>query len=385
LKKVCVITATRAEYDGLYPLLKKFKNSKSLKLELVVTGAHLCEEFGNTYEKIEKDGFKISQKIHMLLSSDSANAISKSVALGIISFADYFSQKKPDMIVLMGDRYELLSVCISAANEIIPIAHISGGEITEGAIDDNIRHAITKFSYLHFVANEEYRKRVIQLGEDPNRVFAFGELSLENIVSQNFLSLRDLEKKINFPLANPYVLVTFHPTTLENDSAKKQFEQLLLALSKTNFKIIFTKTNADKGRKIINKFIDKFVNEDPTKSIAFKSLGRELYLNVMKFCSMVIGNSSSGIYESPSLNVPSINIGDRQKGRIQSESTVNCEAICSEILKSIKKVSSKNFKNKIKSIQNPYKKNDTSKKIFKTIEDFLTVKEINIKKKFYDL
>ncbi|MDR0405056.1 MAG: UDP-N-acetylglucosamine 2-epimerase [Oscillospiraceae bacterium] len=385
LKKVCVISASRSEYDGLYPLLKRIKDSKNLKLSIVTTGSHLCEEFGNTYKKIEQDGFKISKKIHTLLSSDAASAINKSIALGMISFADYFAENKQDLVVVMGDRYELLSVCVPAANELIPIAHISGGETTQGAIDESIRHSITKFSYLHFVANEEYRRRVIQLGEEPSRVFAFGELSLENISKREFLTKKTLEEKINFSLDKPYVLVTFHPTTLEKNSANWQFEQLLLALDKTDFKIIFTKTNADKGGKGINKLIDKYVKSNPQKSIAFKSLGRERYLSAMRFSDMVIGNSSSGIYESPSFKIPSINIGDRQKGRVQSEITLNCEPVCDEILKKINKVSGKSFKNKLKNAKNPYQKNNVSKRILETIEYFLIKEEINLKKKFYDL
>jgi GDP/UDP-N,N'-diacetylbacillosamine 2-epimerase (hydrolysing) len=383
-KTICVVTATRAEYDGLYPLLKKIKERSFLKLDLVVTGAHLCQEFGNTYKKILDDGFEIKEKIDMLLASDSASAISKSMAVELFGFADYFSKNKPDLLVILGDRYELLPVCFSALNEMIPIAHISGGEITKGAIDDNIRHAITKFSYLHFVANDEYRRRVIQLGENPNRVFAFGELSLENVLNEKLLSKNDLEKCINFKLDKPYVLITFHPETISKKSVENQISELINALKCLNLKIIFTKANADKGGRVVNKAICNFVNENPKNRIFFDNLGRKYYLSAMKYCDMIIGNSSSGIYESPSFFIPNINIGARQEGRVRAFNTVDCDLSSAEILKAIHKVMCVDFKNKIKTLKNPYEGKNTSEKIVEVIIEFLLNGKLDVKKEFYD-
>ncbi|MDR0738979.1 MAG: UDP-N-acetylglucosamine 2-epimerase [Oscillospiraceae bacterium] len=385
MKKICVVTATRAEYDGLFPLIKKIKKQKYFSLQLVVTGAHLSKDFGLTYKKIQKDGFKIHKEINMLSSDDKAVNISKAMAIELEEFSRYLAVSRPDIIVILGDRYELLPICIAAMNELIPVAHISGGEITEGALDDQVRHAVTKFSFLHFTANKKYRKRVIQLGENPNRVFAFGELSIENIKKEKLLSKEELKKELGFELDKPYALITFHPVTLENNTAGKQFAELLRALDATDLKAILTKSNADIGGRIINKIAKDYAKKKFKKAILFDNLGRILYLSAMKHAELVLGNSSSGICEAPSFSVPTVNIGDRQKGRIQSKTTVNCQPNYSDILNTIKEVRRDSFRKKIKNAKNPYENKSTSGKIIKTLKNFLSKKNITLKKKFYDI
>ncbi|MDR1253672.1 MAG: UDP-N-acetylglucosamine 2-epimerase [Oscillospiraceae bacterium] len=407
MKNICVVTAARSEYGPLYPLLSKIRQDEKLDLKLIATGSHLSGEFGFTYRTIEKDGFKIDRKIDMLLSSDTGAGISKSMGLALIGFADYFCENKPDMLILLGDRYELLPICSAAMNEMIPIAHISGGEITEGAIDDSIRHAITKLSYLHFTANEEYRKRVIQLGESPERVFAFGELGLENIFCQKLLSKQELEntlneckadknyhvktcneraeRKLKFSFDDPYALVTFHPVTLELESAKLQFKELLKAIDLMDINVIFTKSNADKGWRVINRLIDEYANNNPEKCTAFENMGELNYLSAMKYCAMVLGNSSSGIWEAPSFGVPTVNIGDRQKGRVRAKTTLDCNPNFDDILKAMKRAMSKDFRDSIKGAINPYGGGNTSEKIISVIKDFLFSNKIDLKKKFWDI
>jgi len=385
LIKICVVTATRAEYSAFLPLLKKIKRDKEFDLKLAVTGAHLSQEFGSTYKEIEKDGFKIDKKIDMLLSGDSGVCISKSMGLALISFADYFSENKFDILLIAGDRYELIPICSAAINELIPIAHIGGGDITEGMIDDSIRHAVSKFSYLHFTSTEEYRKRVIQLGESPERVFVCGELSLENIINKKLFNKKELEKNINFSLKEKYILVTFHPVTLEKDNNLKNFKEILKVLEFLKIRVIFTESNADKNGRKINKLIEEFTKKNSENYTVFKSMGQENYLSAMKYSALVLGNSSSGIYEAPSLCIPSVNIGDRQKGRICADSVVNCECNFSSILQAVKKCLNKEFLEKVKNVKNPYFCNDSSQKILDIIKYFIKNNKIDLKKKFYNV
>ena len=300
MKKVCVVTGTRAEYGLLKPLIEKINNDADLQLQLVATGMHLSPEFGLTYKEIEQDGFEITERNEMLLSSDTPNGITKSVGLGTIGFADIFTRIAPDIAVILGDRYEALAAATAAMIHRIPIAHIHGGELTEGIIDEPIRHAITKMSILHFTTTEEYRNRVIQLGEHPGRVFYVGALGVENIKTQSLMSKKELEKSIRFKLDRSYMIVTFHPVTLENNTAKEQFENLLEALDSTeDYQILFTKANADTDGRIINQKIDAYVNRNKERAIAFTSLGMVRYLSALQYCDMVVGNSSSGIIEVP--------------------------------------------------------------------------------------
>jgi GDP/UDP-N,N'-diacetylbacillosamine 2-epimerase (hydrolysing) len=372
--------------------LSKIKKDPDLTLKLVATGAHLSPEFGSTYKQIEQDGFVIDRKIDMLLSGDEPVAVNKSMGAEFFGFADYFSQNRPDLIIVLGDRYELLPVCICALIEKIPIAHISGGEVTEGAIDDCVRHAVTKLSYLHFVANEEFKKRVIQMGEDPQRVFAFGELGLENILGQELFcrqelknKLENLGKSVPFSLEEPYALVTFHPETLTQNSQNDSINELFVALEQSGLNAILTKSNADVGGRTINAQIDRYEQKNSSKCVAFKNLGEPLYLSAMKHCALVLGNSSSGIWQAPSFCVPSVNIGDRQKGRMQAKSTINTPAQNQQITKAIQKALSPEFLQSIKNTQNPYGNGNTSKRILSTIKKFIFDSKIDLKKPFFDI
>lgn len=384
-KKISILTATRAEYGLLKPIIKKMLEIQEFEVRVVVTGAHLSPEFGLTYKEIEKDNILIDKKIEILLSADTPSAISKSMGLAMISFADYFDESNPDMLIVLGDRYETLAVCSVAMNQKIPIAHLYGGETTEGAIDECVRHAITKMSYLHFTSTETYRRRVIQLGEDPGRVFNVGSIGVQNIKKQKLLSKVELEDSINFTLDKPYAIVTFHPVTLENKSSSKQIKQLLQALdSHKEYQYIFTKGNADANGRIINQLIDKYVLERPNCK-AFDSLGLIRYLSAVKHCTMVIGNSSSGIIEVPSFNIATINIGDRQKGRMQAESIINCKPVACDINKAIEKAISQEFQKKLIRVKNPYEQENTSIKIISEIKRSLLNNKLELKKVFYNL
>jgi GDP/UDP-N,N'-diacetylbacillosamine 2-epimerase (hydrolysing) len=383
MKRICIVTATRAEYGLLKPIIEKLMGVPDYDVRIVATGAHLSPEFGLTYRAIEQDGFTIDEKIEILLSSDTPAAISKSMGLALISFAEYFVRLKPDMLMVLGDRYETLAVSIAAMNQRIPIAHLHGGEITEGAIDDNIRHAITKLSHLHFTSTQEYRRRVIQLGEQPDRVFCVGAIGVENVLKEKLLTKNELEESIRFILDRPYAIVTFHPVTLEDNSAAEQFQELLSALRNyPDMKFIFTKANADVSGRVINQMIDTFVKEEKN-TIAFDSLGLTRYLSALKYCTMVIGNSSSGILEAPSFGIPTINIGDRQKGRLQADSVINCKPMSDEIIAAMRLALSNEFKDKARHTINPYGDGNTSAKITETIVSYLA-KPIDIKKKFYN-
>jgi len=387
MKKICVVTATRAEYGLLKPVIKRISDDENLKLQLIVTGMHLSPEFGLTYNEIKNDGFEITENIEILLSSDTAVGISKSIGLAVISFAEMFERQKPHMVIILGDRYEMLAVATAAAIANIPIAHLYGGETTQGAVDEAIRHSISKMSYLHFTSTNQYRKRVIQLGEAPERVFFSGALSVEIIHNLNLLSRKDLEEQINMKLDKNFALLTFHPITLEDSTAEQQFKEILKALDRfPQLKIIFTKANADTDGRIINKMIDEYAEKNSNRCKQFVSMGQLRYLSAMKYCSFVIGNSSSGILEAPIFNKPTINIGDRQKGRIQTKSIVNCRSVNSEIEEAISVVMSKEFNEKIQAQQvNLYGNGNTSEYIVNTIKEFLFKDKINLKKKFYDL
>ena len=383
-KIISVLTATRAEYGLLKPIVAKLNEIGEFDVRIVVTGAHLSSEFGLTYKEIDKDGFHIDEKIEILLSSDTPASISKSMGLAMIGFADYFGKLKPDLLILLGDRYETLAVAMTAMNQRIPIAHLYGGETTEGAIDDSIRHVITKLSYLHFTSTDDYRKRVIQLGESPDRVFNVGAIGIENILNEKLFTKEELEATLQVDLNNTYAMVTFHPVTLEKNSAKRQIESLLevcKSYEKMNF--IFTKANADSEGRIINQLIDEYAKTNDNIMV-FTSLGMIKYLSALKYSAMVIGNSSSGLLEAPSFGIPTVNIGDRQKGRIQASSVINCEPTIEDIKKAIDIALSKDFIKKAKETSNPYGNGKTSEKVVDVIMEFVLDKKIYLKKKFYD-
>ena len=382
MRKICVITGTRAEYGLLYWLMKEIEDDQELELQLVVTGMHLSPEFGLTYKEIEKD-FLIDKKIEMLLSSDTSVGISKSMGLAQISFAEAYSDLKPDLVVVLGDRFEIFSAVSAAMIAKIPVAHLHGGEATEGLIDEPIRHSITKMSHLHFTATEEYQNRVIQLGEQPSRVFNVGGLGIDNIKKLDLLSKPDFEKAINFTLGEKNILVTFHPVTLENSTAKIQFQALLDSISKLqNTKIIFTKANSDTDGRVINNMIDNYVAKH-NNTVAFASMGQLKYLSALQFMDAVVGNSSSGLAEAPSFNIATIDIGDRQKGRIKADSVIGCLPTQESIDHSFEKLYSKDFQNIVNNTKNPYGKGGASKAIVKIIKQ--TNFDGILKKPFYNL
>ncbi|AGA70602.1 UDP-N-acetyl-D-glucosamine 2-epimerase, UDP-hydrolysing [Desulfitobacterium dichloroeliminans LMG P-21439] len=383
-KKICVLTATRAEYGLLKPVILKLMADPNFDVRVVVTGAHLSPEFGLTYKEIGQDGIPIDEKIEILLSGDTPIAISKSMGLALLGFADYFARQNPNLLMVLGDRYETLAVCCAAMNQRIPIVHLYGGEITEGAVDECIRHAITKLSYLHFTSTEQYRNRVIQLGEQPDRVFCVGAIGIENILQEELLSKSELEVALNFKLDKPYAMVTFHPVTLKDNNSAEQFKAVLDVCKKhKEMKFVFSKANADANGRIINQMLDAYVKENEN-SIAFASLGMVRYLSTVKYSAMVMGNSSSGLVEAPSLRVPTINIGDRQKGRLQADSIINCKPLSNEIEKAIALALTDKAQNRARNTINPYGDGNTSEKIVAKVKEFSLSGKIDLKKKFYD-
>ena len=386
MKRIGIMTGTRAEYGLLKSLMQEINKDNDLELYLIVSGMHLSPEFGMTYKEIEEDGFEINAKVEMLLSSDSPAGISKSIGLGVIGFADEFQRADLDMLILLGDRYEALSAAISAMVMRIPIAHLHGGELTEGAIDEGIRHSITKMSYLHFTSTEQYRNRVIQLGENPERVFYVGALGVENIKKINLMTKEELEKSIHFEIDENTVVVTYHPVTLENNTVEEQFLNLLKVLDRNpKIRMIFTKANADTNGRIVNELIDKYAAQNSERACAFMSLGQKRYLSALKHCRIVIGNSSSGIIEAPSFGKPIINIGDRQKGRICADSVINCGYTQQEIQQAMETALTEEFENKARNCRNPYEKENTAANIISVIKDYLLNDKIKLKKGFYDI
>lgn len=384
MKTITVLTATRAEYGLLRPIIKALDECPEFCVKVVVTGAHLSPEFGLTYKEIENDGSIIDKKIEILLSADTPSAISKSMGLAMMGFADYFAEDRPDALLVLGDRYETLAVCCVAMNERIPIIHLYGGETTEGAVDEAIRHAITKLSFLHLTSTEEYRKRVIQLGENPCRVFTVGAIGVENVLKQPLLTKQELEQSLECSLQRPYAVVTFHPVTLENCSAKDQCEQLLLALDEiSDMDFIITKANADADGRVINDLLEKFAKQHDNVML-YSSLGVIRYLSAVKYADMVIGNSSSGLVEVPSFHIPTVNIGERQKGRLRASSVIDCEPRKSEICKAVNKAKRKEMQELAANVMNPYGDGDTTGKIVAAIQKMFR-DGINLKKKFYDI
>lgn len=383
-RKICVITGTRAEYGLLYWLMKEISSEDSLELQLIVTGMHLSPEFGLTWKQIEKDGFSIDLKVEMLLSSDTPVGISKSMGVSMIGMADAFADLQPDMIVVLGDRFEIFSAISAAMIACIPIAHIHGGEATEGVIDESIRHSITKMSHLHFTATNEYRKRVIQLGEQPDRVFNYGAPGIDNIKYLKLLEKEAFEQSINFKLDKRNLLVTFHPVTLERATAGEQFQCLLDALDELeDTNIIFTKPNADTDGRIIIRQVDEYVSKNSDKAVAFTSLGQLRYLSALQYIDGVVGNSSSGLIEAPAFKIGTVNIGDRQRGRIQAESVISCKPTAASIKEALGRLYSREFQQNLVNVVNPYGEGGTAKKIVKILREY-PLNNI-LKKRFFDM
>lgn len=384
MRKICIVTGSRAEYGLLYWLMKEIQADPALQLQIIATGMHLSPEFGLTYQAIEADGFAIDAKVEMLLSSDTAVGIAKSMGLGLIGFADALARLKPDILVVLGDRFEILAASQAALVANIPIAHISGGEITEGAIDDSIRHAISKLSNFHFVAAESYRKRVIQMGESPEQVVNCGDPGLDNFERLKLLSKKELEESLGFQLSTPTFLVTYHPATLGHVAPEKGMEELIKALDRfPQAKVILTKPNADTGGRVLSRMVDAYAAANPERVFAATSLGQLRYLSAMRHCDAVVGNSSSGIVEAPAIKKPTVNIGNRQKGRLMAESIINCREDADEIAQAITLALSDEFRRKLAKTESLYGNCDASAQIKRYL------KEVSLgsssAKHFYDL
>lgn len=383
-RRICVVTGTRAEYGLLRWLMEEIEKDRDLELQVVATGMHLSPEFGLTYRVIEEDGFRISEKVEMLLSSDSPVGIAKSIGVGTLGFADAFDRLRPDVVVVLGDRFEILAVAQAAMVARLPVAHLYGGEATEGLIDEPIRHAVTKMSHFHFVTAEEYRHRVIQLGEHPNRVFNLGAPGLDNIERLDLLDRSDLEGQLDFQLGVRSFLVTYHPVTLDRGNPKDRFDELLAALGDfPDAKIVFTKTNADTAGRVINRMIDDFVAANPDRSAAHVSLGQRRYLSLLQHVDTVIGNSSSGLLEAPSLGTPTVNVGPRQRGRLRAASVVDCDEERGEIRQAIETTLSEEFRSGLEGLTSPYGEVGASERIKDRLKS-LSLDGV-LMKEFYDL
>ncbi len=384
VNKVCVITATRAEYGLLKPLIDALSQSNDYHLQLLVTGTHLSNEFGMTWKAIEKDGYTIDAKVEMLLSSDTPVGVSKSLGVMCMGLADAFESLQPDFIVLLGDRYEMVGVATVANLFSIPVVHIHGGEITQGALDDNFRHAITKLSHLHFASTAEYRQRIIQLGERPDKVFEVGAIGVDNIRNMKLLSRNELSESIDLDISQPYFLVTYHPATVGSSDVNVEIDNLMSALlSVPNTQSIITMSNADVGGRLINQRLEYWQGKYPERIALFTSLGQLRYLSAIKHCLAVVGNSSSGILEASSLKRPTVNIGNRQKGRTQAASVINCAIDVENITKALKVAISEDFQVKAKEVINPYGEGQATPKIMKQLKliDWSRITD----KEFYDI
>jgi UDP-hydrolysing UDP-N-acetyl-D-glucosamine 2-epimerase len=368
-KKVAVFSGTRAEYGLLFWLLKDIQSDPELNLQLLVSGTHLSPEFGETYKQIEKDGFHIDEKIEILLSSNTAVGTAKSMGLGVLGFADALSRLKPDVLIILGDRYEALAAAQTAMILRIPIIHLHGGEITEGAYDDAIRHAITKLSYLHGTSTEEYRQRVIQLGEAPVRVKNIGAIGLDHLKRSIFMSIEELSESLNFPLKQPFFLVTYHPVTLGSEEPEVSFQALLDALDEyPEHQVILTYPNADDGGRRITPILEEYARNNPQRVLAIPSLGQVRYLSSVSHATAVIGNSSSGIIEVPAFDVPTVNVGVRQKGRLAAKSVLNAPANKQSIADAIQVAVTRSYKKTDENVHNPYGQGDASGQVIEMIK-----------------
>jgi GDP/UDP-N,N'-diacetylbacillosamine 2-epimerase (hydrolysing) len=384
MRKVCIFTSTRAEWGLLRGLAEQIRQSKNLTLQVLVSGSHLSEKFGMTVSEIEADGFLADAKVDILKYDDTPSGICKTMGLAIGAYGETLDRLRPDILVLLGDRYETFCAAVAAQIQRIPVSHIHGGETTEGAVDEAFRHSITKMAHLHFASCKEYCKRIIQLGEDPLRVFNVGALGIENIRKIILMSRNELELSIGFRLDAPFFLVTFHPVTLEEATAGDQFNNLLDALEKFSaHKIIFTKANADTDGHFINTMIDTYVATRRERCLAVSSLGMRRYLSAMKLCDAVVGNSSSGILEAPVFAVPTVNIGDRQKGRLRTKSIIDCEPTQASIHAALNQALNSSFRNDIKGLEHPCEKKETAHSIVQILET--TPLNNILKKSFFNM
>lgn len=386
LRSIGVVTTSRADYSAYRPLLKAFEADPDLSLKLYVSGTHLSPEFGLTVRFIENDGVEISERVEMLLSSDTPEAIAKSIGLGLIGFGQAFGRYKPDILVVLGDRYEMLAAALAALPFKIPVAHLSGGELTQGAIDDALRHCITKLSHLHFTATGAYAHRVIQLGEDPNRVFVSGEPALDYVLTTPQLTPKELHDRFGIDVERPFLLVTFHPVTLEYEQVEWQIDELLAALDQVRLFVIFTMPNADTAGRIIRTRIRQWVESHSGRGETVDNFGPEAYHSVLRRAVAVVGNSSSGIIEAPSFKIPAVNIGIRQAGRIRAANVIDVGHHRPDVLAAIQKAASSEFRESLESLTNPYASKTNS--AVSTITSALKSVELDnalLQKKFYDL
>jgi GDP/UDP-N,N'-diacetylbacillosamine 2-epimerase (hydrolysing) len=384
MHRLCVVTGTRAEYGLLSGLIRALCSSPLFKLNIVATGQHLSPEFGFTQSEIIDDGFRIDASIETLISGDSPTAISKSICLGLAGFADYFKHSRPDILIILGDRFEIFPAVLAAFLAGVPIAHINGGESTAGAFDEALRHSISKMAWWHFVAAEEYKNRVIQLGEDPDRVFNVGSLSADNIRDTVLLDRADLICETNIPLKKKNLLITYHPETLSSENAEVPFQALLDALDKLDDTcLIFTMPNSDSRGRLLWSMTKAFVSQRQTHRICFASLGTKLYLSTLNLIDGVVGNSSSGLTEAPTFSIGTINIGDRQKGRLRAASVIDCQATADSILKALDHLYTDDFRKTLESAQNPYGTPDAATNILNILSS--TRIPENLSKTFFDI
>lgn len=378
-KNICVFTGTRAEYGLLYWLMKDIQANPILNLQIIVSGSHLSPEYGCTYNELERDGFKIDTKVEMLLSSDTPVGVAKSMGLAVLGLTDALDRLRPDFLIILGDRYEALAAAQTAQILRIPVVHLSGGEVTEGAYDDAIRHAITKLSYLHFTSNQKYYDRVIQLGESPERVFNAGSIGLEHLFRTKLLSLEELSLSLGFELTSSFFIVTYHSATLADEDPEATFKELLSALECfPDFKVLITYPNSDDGGRKIIALLDQYFKNNAERVCAIKSLGQQRYLSALNLAAALIGNSSSGIAEAPSFSVPTVNIGSRQKGRLMAKSIFNCEPNANSIEDAINVALSST----LRSVVNPYGSGETSNIIIKQL---VKTDSGKTNKQFYDI
>lgn len=384
--KICVFTGTRADYGILSRLMGEIKKSRDFKLQIIASGAHLCVRHGFTIKEIESDGFLVDKKVEILLSSDTPSGVAKSMALGVMGFSEALGELKSDLAVVLGDRYEAMAMAAAAVMHNIPLVHIHGGELTQGSMDEMFRHAITKMSRLHFVSTEEYRLRVIQMGETPDFVYNVGAPGVENIKKIELLPKKEIEKALNFKFGDRNILVCYHPQTIYGSKKAEKFSEVLDAFeSLAGVKFIFTMPNADCGGEEIRSAIKNFVAENNKRAVVFDSLGKKLYFSVMKIADAVAGNSSSGIIEAPSFKIGTVNIGRRQNGRARSESVIDCPADSREIIKAFDKLYSEEFQKKLSGVKNIYEKKDTAANIVKIIKKMYVKIKSSGEKAFYDI
>jgi UDP-hydrolysing UDP-N-acetyl-D-glucosamine 2-epimerase len=382
-RKIAVVTGTRAEYGLLYWILQKTHGDPDLILQLVVTGMHLSPEFGLTVKEIEADGFPISERVEMLLSSDTEVGLSTSMGLGIMGFASAFSRLRPDILVLLGDRFEILAAATAAVVARIPIAHIHGGESSEGAIDEAFRHAVTKMSHIHFPAVDLYARRIRQMGEDPEKIFTLGAPGLDHIYLTHLPEREDLQSELGIDLTKGVALITYHAVTLEFSTARQHMANLLAAIGGRDLTLVFTYANADTGGRVINQMIEEFVKNEP-HAYAFPSLGQRRYLGLLRMADVMVGNSSSGIIEAPSFKLPVVNIGDRQRGRVRAANVIDCGVQRQEISMALDQALSREFRESLKDLVNPYRRGRTSSQIVSVLKE-IELGEALIKKRFQDL